>query len=157
MSVAACTGLVSFPYLSLFLPITTPSSCQPLSELLATKKAKPDPKDAKAILKDAAADLLDVSSIIQCDPDEEPPIYDTCDSIRRKICALLARDGITQATFLRAIVATAHRESSTKKIQAASLYSFMKQKGPLAGNTSSVDHAAYVFFEKLRIKQGKPN
>lgn len=33
---------------------------------------------------------------------------------------------------------------------------FLKQKGPLAGNTNATYYAAYVFFEKLRIKQKKP-
>ncbi|KAK2775400.1 calcineurin is a calcium-dependent [Colletotrichum kahawae] len=30
------------------------------------------------------------------------------------------------------------------------------RKGPTAGNTSSVFYAAYVFFEKLRVRDGKP-
>ena len=42
------------------------------------------------------------------------------------------------------------------QIQAGSLSTFMKQEGPLAGNSSAVVYyAACVFFEKLRIKQGK--
>lgn len=97
-----------------------------------------------------------MSNIVQLDPNEEVPIYDTCDTIRRKIRAMLAKDGITQAAFLRAIVTAAYGEDSKKKIQAGSLYAFMKQNGPLAGNTSSVYYAAYVFFEKLRVKQKKP-
>jgi hypothetical protein len=90
-------------------------------------------------------------------PDDEPhPIYDTCDTIRRKIRAMLAKDGVTQADFLRAVTTAAYGENGTKKIQASSLATFMKQKGPLAGNTSGVYYAAYVFFEKLRVKHGKP-
>ena len=115
-----------------------------------------DKKEAKAALKAAAASLLDVSSIVNLKPDEPTPVYDTCDTIRRKIRAMLAKDGVTQADFLRAIVTAAYGHNSTKKIQASSLYSFLKQKGPLAGNTSGVYYAAYVFFEKLRVKQGKP-
>lgn len=36
------------------------------------------------------------------------------------------------------------------------MQSFRGKKGPDAGNTSSVFYSAYVFFEKIRIKQGKP-
>lgn len=32
----------------------------------------------------------------------------------------------------------------------------MEKKGPAAGNTSSVFYAAYVFFEKLRVRDNKP-
>ena len=112
-------------------------------------------KESKAALKAAAASLLDVSSIQDLEPDEPLPVYDTCDTVRRKIRAMLARDGVTQADFLRAIAVAAHGENSTKKLNAGSLYGFMKQKGPLAGNANGVYYAAYVFFEKLRIKQGK--
>ena len=138
---------------------STTSSTEATTDYPLTKKRKTAAttlKDAKTALKLAAASILDVSTIVQLEPDEEVPIYDTCDTIRRKIRTMLAKDGITQAAFLRAIVAAAYGESSTKKIQANSLNSFMKQKGPLAGNTSTVYYAAYVFFEKLRIKQHKP-
>lgn len=110
---------------------------------------------AKEIAKNAASDLLDVSDIVYLD-DGDVPIYDTCDTVRRKIRAILAKDGITQAAFLRAIVAAAYGEGSTKKIQSASLNTFLKQKGPLQGNTSAVYYAAYVFFEKRRVKDKKP-
>jgi len=68
---------------------------------------------------------------------------------------MLAKDGVTQADFLRAIIVAAYGQDSTQKLTASSLYSFLKQKGPLAGNTSRVYYAAYVLFEKLRVKQGK--
>jgi hypothetical protein len=32
----------------------------------------------------------------------------------------------------------------------------MGKRGPNAGNTSGVFYAAYIFFEKMRIKEGKP-
>ena len=65
------------------------------------------------------------------------PICDTCDTVRRKIRAFLAKDGITQAAFLRAIVAAAYGADSPKRIQSMSLNAFLKQKGPLAGNTNA--------------------
>jgi hypothetical protein len=60
---------------------------------------------------------------------------------------------VTQAGFLRAI-AQGHPEG--KKFQSKSLNDFMGKKGANAGNTSGVFYSAYVFFEKLRVKQGKP-
>ncbi|KAK0719310.1 hypothetical protein B0H67DRAFT_509588 [Lasiosphaeris hirsuta] len=130
----------------------------------AAKKAKAAPKEAvqkaaKEIVRDVASSLLDVSDIVELEDEDDGgpvPVYDTCDTVRRKIRILLAKDGITQAAFLRAIVTAAYGENSTKKIQSTSLSGFMKQKGPLAGNTSAVYYAAYVFFEKVRIKQKKP-
>ncbi|KXX78380.1 hypothetical protein MMYC01_206024 [Madurella mycetomatis] len=112
-------------------------------------------KEAKAALKTAAISLLDVSSIVNLNPDEPAPVYETCDTVRRKTRAMLAKNGVIQVDFLRAIATPAYGDNNTNKIQASSLYSFMKQKGRLAGNTSDVYYVAYVFFEKLRIKQGK--
>ena len=118
-------------------------------------KAPKEPKEPKEPKPKPPVDHLDVSGVELYGEDEhEVRVYDTCDTIRRKIRATLAKDGITQAAFLRAIAATAFKDG--RNIQSASLSNFMRQKGPLAGNTSSVYYAAYVFFEKRRIKQRKP-
>lgn len=113
--------------------------------------------------------ILDVSDIVRTDASyeaiihdcvEDPvPVFDTCDTIRRKIRAFLGsahEPPITQAAFLRAIAKATYGPDSTKTIQSGTLSSFMKKKGPLAGNTSTVYYAAYCFFEKLRVKQKKP-
>ncbi|TKA81218.1 hypothetical protein B0A49_00488 [Cryomyces minteri] len=81
-------------------------------------------------------------------------VYDTCDEMRKKISAHLRKDGVTQAAFLRDLAAQFHTD--TKRIQGSQLNSFRSKKGADAGNTSSVFYAAYCFFEKLRIKEGKP-
>jgi len=83
------------------------------------------------------------------------PVYDTCDTVRRKIRAHLRKDGVTQAAFLRAITATAFPDGR-RRPAASSFNNFLKLKGPLAGNANAVFYAAYVFFEKLRIKEKKP-
>lgn len=36
------------------------------------------------------------------------------------------------------------------------LNDFLSKKGAMAGNTSAVFYASYVYFEKLRLAQGKP-
>lgn len=84
------------------------------------------------------------------------PVYDTCDDIRRQITAYLKKPGVTQAQFARDLLAQYHSEKGPKGISASQIQSFRGKKGPDAGNTSSVFYSAYVFFEKMRIKQGKP-
>ena len=42
-----------------------------------------------------------------------------------------------------------------KPIQSKQLQDFLSKSGPRAGNSSCVYYAAYVYFEKLRIKEGK--
>ena len=44
----------------------------------------------------------------------------------------------------------------TKRLNANSFGEFLKNKGPTAGSSGAVFYAAYVYFEKLRIKNGKP-
>lgn len=80
------------------------------------------------------------------------PVYDMCDTVRRRIRAALRRDGVTQAAFLRAIAAT---YSDGRKIQNKQLNDFLSKKGPLSGNRSCIYYAAYVFFEKVRIRDSK--
>ncbi|KAL1304694.1 hypothetical protein AAFC00_003646 [Neodothiora populina] len=41
-------------------------------------------------------------------------------------------------------------------MQSTSLNRFREAKGPDGGNTNSVFYAACVFFEKIRVKEGKP-
>lgn len=78
---------------------------------------------------------------------------DTCDEIRRKINAHLKKPGITQADFLRCVAAQYHTQP--KKPQSSQLAAFRSKKGPYAGNQSAVFYGAYVYFEKMRIKEGK--
>ncbi|MCJ1384712.1 hypothetical protein MMC17_007830 [Xylographa soralifera] len=117
------------------------------------KKAK---KDTDANGKEIGKDLdYDVSDIYLDGEDEgNVEIYDTCDEIRRKIAAHLRAPGITQAAFCRAISAQ-FPATEGKMLSAAQLQAFQRKKGPLDGNSSGVFYGAYVFFEKLRIKQGK--
>ncbi|KAI9157957.1 hypothetical protein HJFPF1_05942 [Paramyrothecium foliicola] len=111
-------------------------------------------KPKKATAAEQASNLLDVSGVdLQGEQSCSVPVYDTCDEIRKKIRALLARDGITQAAFIREISKT---YPDDKNVSAANLRYFMGRKGPLGGNTNATYYAAYVFFEKQRIKAGKP-
>jgi hypothetical protein len=99
----------------------------------------------------------DISNIII--PGEESdavPVYDTCDEIRRKISAHLRKDGVTQAAFLRNVVAQFHTEKGPSQLQGRQLSGFRGKKGAVAGCTSPVFYGSYVFFEKERIAANAP-
>ena len=78
-------------------------------------------------------------------------MYDTCATIRRKIKAFLRLHSVTHATFLRAIAAAGGR----RKFQNGQLTRFLEMKGARAGNTSGIYYSAYVFFEKIRVRDEK--
>ncbi|KAK5659413.1 hypothetical protein OQA88_614 [Cercophora sp. LCS_1] len=124
----------------------------------ATKDTKDSTKLSKLSKKNASK-LLDVSEIhLEGEETGDVPIFDTCDEVRRKIRAFLKKDGVTQAALLRAIGdcrrgSHAHGRSP---ISSSSFRMFMRQSGPAAGGNSEVHYAGYVFFEKVRLRDGKP-
>ncbi|OAG06534.1 uncharacterized protein CC84DRAFT_1164787 [Paraphaeosphaeria sporulosa] len=93
------------------------------------------------------------SIVLDFEREEKVPIFDTCDDIRRKINAHLKLPGVTQASFLHNVGAQYH---PARRVQSSQLSAFRSKKGPFAGNTSVMFYGAYVYFEKLRIKQNKP-
>ncbi|KAJ7074543.1 hypothetical protein C8F01DRAFT_28921 [Mycena amicta] len=92
------------------------------------------------------------------DADGSVEIYDSCDAIRRKIQKHLTKpgSGVTKAGFLRDIVRAAYPNSRDMNIQSKQLTDFLTKKGATAGSTSRVFYAAYVYFEKMRLSEGKP-
>lgn len=62
---------------------------------------------------------------------------------------------VTQVGFVRDITKAAYSQGQ-KKPSTKTMNDFMWKKGPRTGNTSAVFYAAYVFFEKLRIRDEKP-
>ncbi|KAK1762033.1 hypothetical protein QBC33DRAFT_602278 [Phialemonium atrogriseum] len=95
----------------------------PAAKKAKAAKPKPDPLDVSGMELDG-------------EDSHEVPVYDTRDTIRRRIAAAVLKDG--------------------RKVQTNSFSNFMSFKGSLAGNCNTFFYASYVFFEKLRIKQGKP-
>lgn len=79
------------------------------------------------------------------------PIFDTCDDIRKKIHQHLARPGVTQASFSRELTELMPHQ----KVQPRHIAQFLKFKGPRGGGHSPAFYTGYVYFEKLRIQQGK--
>ncbi|KAJ3542997.1 hypothetical protein NM208_g3800 [Fusarium decemcellulare] len=100
--------------------------------------------------------LPDISDIqLYREETDEVPVYDDCNEIRRKIKAHMKTPGLTQAQFCRDLYAQLNAPKC-KGIQSKQLTDFCRAKGANAGAKSSVFYAAYVYFEKLRIAQGKP-
>lgn len=101
------------------------------------------------------ADLPSVEDVELVGEDEDKvAVYDTCDDVRKKINAYLKKPGVTQASFLRGASASFH--TVPRKLTSAQLSHFRSKKGAYEGNTTLIFYGAYVFFEKLRIKEGKP-
>ena len=83
--------------------------------------------------------------------EEAVPIFDTCDDVHRKINDHLKLPGTTQAGFSRELSELIPYD----KVQPRQLKKFLAFKGPRAGAHSPAFYAAYVYFEKLRLHQGK--
>jgi hypothetical protein len=66
---------------------------------------------------------------------------------------MLAKEGMTQAAFIRALNKNL---PEGKSVSPANMRYFMGRKGVRDGNTNIAFYAAYVFFEKKRIQAGKP-
>lgn len=111
------------------------------------------PKAKKAAAKDV--EKFSVASVPKLDGEEEGnvPVYDTCDDVRNKINAHLRQPGITQAAFCREL--SKLQAPGEGALQSAQMTSFLRKKGVMSGNTSKVFYCAYVYFEKLRLKEGK--
>lgn len=115
--------------------------------------------EAKTTAKKQKTDPVheDISDIhLDGEDEDKVPVYDSCDAIREKMSAYLQRDGVTKASFLRECYAQLHSEGKPRGMQTRQLDSFRGKRGANEGNSSSVFYSAYVFFEKLRIKQGLP-
>ncbi|KAK4451559.1 hypothetical protein QBC34DRAFT_436669 [Podospora aff. communis PSN243] len=135
-------------------PLTHPTSTKP-------KPTKPAPnKISKSTTKSDIERLLDVSDIhLEGEEDGTVPICYSCSDIRKKIRAFLRRDGVTQAAFLRALAKCKPGGSSgsgSSPISVSSFQMFMRQIGVAAGANSQVFYTAYVFFEKMRLREGRP-
>lgn len=101
-------------------------------------------------------DKLDVSDIhLDGEKEGNVPVFDTCNDVRTKIERHMRTQNVTQAAFARAI--SACQGDDATPIQGKQITDFTRKgkRGPMSGNTSKVFYASYVYFEKLRIKEGK--
>ncbi|KAI0522151.1 hypothetical protein F5B22DRAFT_461057 [Xylaria bambusicola] len=121
-----------------------------------TSSSNGNPSSTAKMIASSVAGLPDISGIhLEGEETDDVPVYDTCDDIRKKINAHLKTPGLTQTQFCRDIYAQL-RAPKCKGIQSKQLADFRALKGANAGAKSSVFYAAYCYFEKLRVAQGKP-
>lgn len=129
---------------------------------IPVKKAKTTPS-AGATTSAAATSAsgsnsagIDISDVhLPGEEEDNVPVYDTCDEVRRKVNAHLKKPGVTQAQFGRDILAQIHLDRPAS-FQGSQIARFRGMKGPRTGATQAIFYGAYVFFEKIRIKEGKP-
>lgn len=98
-------------------------------------------------------DFKDV--VLDGEEEGEVPIFDSCDEVRRKMNLYFGKTGMSRAAFGREI-GKLMGGGEEKRISGGSVTQFLGKKGPMAGNTTSVYYGAYVFFEKIRVRDGKP-
>lgn len=150
--------------------LTTSGTSDPKSESAARKAPQ------KALIEKRASEVntsvpstsdkpfcfLDIK--LDGEDTDSVPIYDTCSTIRHKINSLLGKDNkeerngnprdlnkdgkpkpFNKTSFINAIGAGSTR----------SLDTFLKAKLMMGGAESAIYPAAYIFFEKKRIFEGK--
>ncbi|PWY96278.1 hypothetical protein BO94DRAFT_529673 [Aspergillus sclerotioniger CBS 115572] len=128
-------------------PAPVPEPASTMTSAVPTKKTKKNP---------APASGFDLSAIhLDGDEDMKVPIFETCDVVRKKMKAHLRKPGVTQAGFLRDMAKAAFPQTA-KRLSSKSMADFLSYKGPTTGSSGVIFYAAYVFFEKLRVRDGKP-
>ncbi|PCH33530.1 hypothetical protein WOLCODRAFT_93659 [Wolfiporia cocos MD-104 SS10] len=79
------------------------------------------------------------------DEDGGVPVYDDCNEIRRKIRLLQKQPDFKITHWLKEI----------GNVNSNSFGRFMKATGPDGGASNGLYYAAYVYFEKVRVAEGK--
>ncbi|CCM00914.1 uncharacterized protein FIBRA_02960 [Fibroporia radiculosa] len=126
------------------LEADAPASAVPLKENAVAKKARvsdaPEGSSSKGQKAKEPAQTKNWREIVLEGEDEDGvPVYDDCNEIRRRIRLLQKQPdfkdigGINNNSFQR----------------------FMKASGPTGGAGNGTYYAAYVYFEKVRIAEGK--
>ncbi|KFZ24180.1 hypothetical protein V502_01343 [Pseudogymnoascus sp. VKM F-4520 (FW-2644)] len=126
----------------------------PVVAVVSEPAAKRRKQDAPAAKRPVDNSIYDVSDIhLEKEERDAVPVFDTCDDVRTKIRAFFRQPDCTQAALLRKL--GVQYIMAPRALRSPQVNTFMRQKGPLEGNSSGIFYAAYVYFEKLRIKQGK--
>ncbi|OBT56530.1 hypothetical protein VE04_03316 [Pseudogymnoascus sp. 24MN13] len=121
------------------------------SEPVAKRRKQDAPPAANRTVDNSIYDVSDIH--LEKEERDAVPVFDTCDDVRIKIRAFFRQPDCTQASLLRKL--GAQYILAPRALRSPQVNTFMRQKGPLEGNSSGIFYAAYVYFEKLRIKQGK--
>ncbi|KAK4503215.1 hypothetical protein PRZ48_006643 [Zasmidium cellare] len=108
----------------------------------------------RLVSKDEPTTASSLSSIhLEGEETEAVPIYQTADDIRRQIRAYLDKTNMAKAAFAREL--SNYVSVSSDKVTVRHLDSLLKMKGPRGGAHNPAFYAAYVFFEKIRLRDGK--
>ncbi|KAF9028987.1 hypothetical protein BDZ89DRAFT_1065701, partial [Hymenopellis radicata] len=83
--------------------------------------------------------------VLEDEAEGTTPVYDTCDEIRRKIRKLQKEPGFKVTHWLKDIGG----------INNNSYHRFMKLSGAHSGVENGTYKAAYMYFEKVRLAEGK--
>jgi len=115
-------------------------------EQAVTKRYKSNSGEIKKTRAEVQLEALTLlNTIISVEGVPHGVVHDSCPEVVEKIKAFLARDGMTKSSFLSALGG----------INSNSLNTFLSGKRQdQAGNVTY--RRAYVFFEKLRLLEGKP-
>ncbi|KAI0757121.1 hypothetical protein C8Q80DRAFT_78011 [Daedaleopsis nitida] len=100
-------------------------------------------KKGKAAAASAPKNWREV--VLEGEDEGDLPIFDDCNEIRRKIRLLQKEPNFKVTPWLKEI----------GNINSNSFQRFMKASGPTGGATNGTYYAAYVYFEKVRIAEGK--
>lgn len=106
-------------------------------------KAAATPKLSRAEQAAKAQELFDKVNAVTLD--EPVYVFDDCDEVRKKIHELIESKAVTQSALLKEL-----------DVNSNSMRRFLTTKGKREGCSNGVYAAAYVFFERLRIAEGKP-
>jgi len=138
-------------------PTATPAAVTTTITSPAPTSAPAAPAAKKGAFPFGNSSGLDLSTVTLDGEDTDTVlIFDSCDEVRRKINVHMKNPGVTQAQFCRDILAQMKAPKKPNNIQGSQLARFRGMNGPEAGAASVVFYGAYVFFEKIRIKEGKP-
>jgi hypothetical protein len=116
--------------------------------MLPTKKKKMDRKRKENERKTFKSEVE-----LDGEKEDKVPVFDTCNEIRRKINVYLRQPSNTQSSLLKALSSQFHQTKITPT--SSNLVRFRNARGPNVGNTNPVFYAAYVFFEKERLRSKK--
>ncbi|CUS12955.1 unnamed protein product [Tuber aestivum] len=108
-----------------------------------------DPSTHTDVQDPADPDLPFLSIPLPGESTDSVPVYDSCDELRRKIRAFFRNpkySKVTQKKFREAI----------GDVNANTYRRFMEKKGETAGAECGMFYGSYVFFEKMRVWEGKP-
>ena len=121
----------------------TSSPVAPKPTPTATTNAAESVKKTKAQLKQELMELVQrISAVVSVK--HQDPVYDTCPQVVAKTKLFLQREGMTKALLLTAL----------GDINSNSMNRFLSgKKQDQCGNVSYKE--AYIFFEKLRVLEGK--